>query len=418
MCSLYHVGVVAAGAACDDTLLYLKLAVLGHLIEKCEVRSALSHLVCSLLGLAQNVCQVLIEIVDLVSIGRMERKRDHGLDGGQIDLHAAVIVSYLCRIQLLERLASVMLLQEGLGVCIGSPDGGQTGGLGGHNVDAVPVVCGHGGYARSDELHYLVLHIAVLVDSTADSQGNVVGSNEGLGLAGQIDGNNARISHIVGLLQELLGQLTAALTDGHGAQCTVTGVGIGAQDHLAAAGKLLTHELVADCDMLGNEKSAVLLGSGETEVVVIIIDGTAYRAERVVTAGEHVGKRELLHAGCSGCLNDAHEGDVMRNHGIELDAELGHILALIVGLHDTVGDGALLCLCRICLHTAELLYLCSLLLGNQLRAVHQIHTAVMQLDHNLPPYALTAHPLGCADLPLASPVYVIPSSLQGIVFVI
>ena len=71
-----------------------------------------------------------------------------------------------------------MLLQECLGVCIGSPDGGQAGGLGGHNVHAVTVVSGHGGNARSNELHYFILNIAILIYCCADCQRNIVRSNE------------------------------------------------------------------------------------------------------------------------------------------------------------------------------------------------------------------------------------------------
>ena len=77
-----------------------------------------------------------------------------------------------------------MLLQECPGVIIGSPDGGQAGGLGGHNIHAITVVSSHGRNAWSDELHYFILYIAILVNSSADSQCDIVRSNERLRFSG------------------------------------------------------------------------------------------------------------------------------------------------------------------------------------------------------------------------------------------
>ena len=71
-----------------------------------------------------------------------------------------------------------MLLQECLGVIIGSPDRGQTGGLGGHSIHKVTVVSSHRRNARSNELHYFILYIAIFINSAADSQRNIVRSNE------------------------------------------------------------------------------------------------------------------------------------------------------------------------------------------------------------------------------------------------
>ncbi len=71
---------------------------------------------------------------------------------------------------------------------------------------------------------------------------------------------------------------------------------VGTEQHLAAAGHDLTGILMDDCLMRGYEHSAVLLGSCQTENVVIFIDGSAYCAKRVVAAGKSVIKRELGHA--------------------------------------------------------------------------------------------------------------------------
>ena len=271
---LDDIGIITACTAGDDALLHLETVICGDLVEEGEVGSALGDLLRFLLGRAEDVLKVIIELADLVGVGRMERKGDHRADAGKIDLDAAVIVCDVCRIQLLKLSASVMLAEERLRGRIGSPDGGQAGGLRRHDINTVPVIRGHAGYARAHELHYLILDIAVLEDRALDRECNIVWADEWLWLAGEVDGHHARISDVIGLLEELLAELSAALTDRHGTEGTVAGVGIGAEDHLAAAGEVLTHELMTYGDVRWNIDSAVLLCCRKTEVVVVIIDRT------------------------------------------------------------------------------------------------------------------------------------------------
>ena len=86
------------------------------------------------------------------------------------------------------------------------------------------------------------------------------------------------IGDVIGLAQQLTGQLGAALADGHTAVSTVPGVGVRTQNHLAGGGVPLTHVGVDDGLMGGDKLAAVLLGSGQAEVVVVLVDGAAYRA--------------------------------------------------------------------------------------------------------------------------------------------
>ena len=276
---LDDIGIVTACTAGDDALLYLETVIRGDLIEEGEVGSALCDLLGFLLGRTEDVLEVIIELADLVCVRRMERKRDHRTDAGKIDLDAAVIVCDICRIQLLKLCTSVMLVKERLRCGIGSPDGGQAGGLGGHDIDAVSIIGGHAGYARAHELHYLILHITVLENRALDRKCDIVRTDEWLWLTGEVDGYHARISDVIGLLEELLTELSATLTDRHGTEGTITGMGIGAEDHLSAAGEVLTHELMTYSDMRWNVDSAVLLCSGESEVVVVVIDRTTDCAE-------------------------------------------------------------------------------------------------------------------------------------------
>ena len=69
-----------------------------------------------------------------------------------------------------------------LGLLVGHPDGRPAGGLGGHDVDGVAELDGQICHAGADELHDLVLDVAVLVDSAADAQATSWGPMPARGL--------------------------------------------------------------------------------------------------------------------------------------------------------------------------------------------------------------------------------------------
>ena len=179
---------------------------------------------------------------------------------------------------------------------------------------------------------------------------------------------------VPGVLQKLLHQFAAAFADTHVAQGAVAGVGVGAQDHVAAgregfAGILMDNRLVRrDID------TAVLLCGGEAEHVVVLIDGAAHRAQGVVAVGHGIRNREFLETAGARRLDDAHIRDVVGNHRIKTDT---HFLALgavdVVGTEDSVGDGVFAGLvrrrqaCRV---------------GNDRLPVQEIHTVRNQFYHN------------------------------------
>ena len=374
----------AAGAAADDALLHLELAVL-HLVQQGVGGPALADLLRGLLRLPEDVGEVLLQLIDGVGVGGVEGQRNHGLDGGEVDLHAAVVIGHLAGLQLLVIAAAAMLGEPGLGVAVGLPDGGKAGGLGGHHVHAVAVVGVHRGHAGADKLHDLVLHIAVGVHGLADGQGDVVGAHPGLGLAGEVDGHHLWIGAVPGVAQDLLIQLAAALAHGHGAQSAVAGVAVAAQNHLAAAGVHLPHILVDDRHVGGHVDTAVLLGGGEAEHVVVLVDSAAHRAQGVVAAGEHIGHGELLHARGPGRLDDAHIGDVVGGQGVKADLQGGGVTAVVVGLQNAVGDGGFLGL----LGGGVLQAGVPLGLGSRHQlAVHQVYAAFVKLYHGNPSFSL------------------------------
>ena len=257
--SLDHGVVVAARAAGDNALLHVQLAI-DDLVEQAKVRLALADLGGLELHLMQDVLEVLVELVDLEAVGRMERQRDHGLDARQVDLDATVVVGDIGGLELAVVVAAAVHGQKCVCVLVGSPDARQAGGLGGHYVDAVAVVGRHARNTRTHELHDLILDVALGKDGTDDGERHVMRADAGTRGAHEVNGNDAGIGNVVGVAQQLLCQLAAALAHGHGAQGAVAGVRVGAQDHLAATGEVLTHKGVDDGDVRRDEDAAVLLG--------------------------------------------------------------------------------------------------------------------------------------------------------------
>lgn len=77
----------------------------------------------------------------------------------------------------------------------------------------------------------------------------------------------------------------------------------------------------------------------QPEQVVVLVDGSAHRAQGIVAVGEHVGQRKPLHPRSPGCLDHPHEGDVVGGHGVEFEPETVHVAGCVVGFEDVVGDG-------------------------------------------------------------------------------
>ena len=197
--------------------------------------------------------------------------------------------------------------------------------------------------------------------------------------AREVDGNDAGIGDIVGVAQQLLCQLAAALAHGHGTQGTIAGVRVGTQDHLAAAREVLTHKGMDDRDMGRNEDAAVLFGSREAKDVVVLVDGAAHGAQRVMAVGEHVGQRELLHARSARRLDNADEGNVVARHGVEADLERLGVARRVMCLKNRISDGAALGVLGRLRNAA----LSSLGRGHNLAATAQVDAVLVQLDHSV-----------------------------------
>ena len=356
----------------------MQLAV-NDLVEQAKVRLALADLGCLELDLVQDVLEILVELVDLKAVGRMERQGDHGLDARQIDLDAAVVVGDIGGLELAIVVAAAVHGQKRVRVLVGGPNGGKAGGLGGHDVDAVAVVGRHARDAGAHELHDLVLNVALGEDGADDGERHVVRTDAGTRGTREVDGHDTGIGDVVGIAQQLLGQLAAALAHGHGAQGAVAGVRVGAQDHLAATGEVLAHKGVDDRDVRRDENAAVLFGGRKAKDVVVLVDGATHGAQRVVAIGEHVGQRELLHARSARRLDNADEGDVVARHGVEADLECLGVARRVMCLKNRISDGAALGILGRLRNTA----LGSLGRGHDLVAVAQVDAVLVQLDHTV-----------------------------------
>ena len=157
----------------------------------------------------------------------------------------------------------------------------------------------------------------------------------------QINGDHLGPLDIVGMAQELLHQFRTSFPDGHGAEGPVPGVAVGPQDHLPAAGHPFPHVFMDDGHMGRYIKAPEPLHRRQAEDMVVLVDGAPYGGQAVVAVGQDVGNGEMVQAAGNGRLDDPHIGDVMAGKSIELQMEVFHPAALLVGFHHLIGQGLL-----------------------------------------------------------------------------
>ena len=316
----------------------------------------------------------------------MERQRNHRLHRTHIHIYHSVIISYFRRIQLSVLFSSSVQGKECLCILIRLPDRRQAGSLCGHHVNAVAEIRGHGSNPRTYKFHHLILHITALVHGSDDSQGNILRSYSRRRLSVQIDGYHSRIIHIIGVTQKLLNQFSAAFPDCHGSQSAIAGMAVRTQNHLTAAGHHLPHILVNNSNMRRYEDPAVLFTGRQTEHMIILIDGTSHRTQRVMAVSQHIGQREALHPGCLCRLNNPHKGNVMTRHRIETDPQLLHVPGGIMRFQNRIGNRPLPRRLLVCFLTRQGYYLCRFTFRHQLGSVYQKCTALIQFYHiDFPP---------------------------------
>ena len=93
------------------------------------------------------------------------------------------------------------------------------------------------------------------------------------------------------------------------------------KDHAPAACHHLTRVLMDDRHVRRHVDAAVSVRGGPAEEMVVFVDGPAHGAKAVVAVGERVRQGKALQAACARRLDDAHEGDVVGEHGVEFDMQ-------------------------------------------------------------------------------------------------
>ena len=345
---LINAVVKTACTACNDTLIHTQLSILDLAAQvKADVLAA-DELLHILFAGVEDILKVCVQFFNGECIGGVHGQCDHRADRRQIHFHHAVIVGQIRRGQLFIVGSAAVHSKEAMGDLVCLPDGGQAGGLGGHRIDGIAGILTQGRNAGANELHDLVLDVAALEQLAHQCDRHIVGAAACGQRAGEVDGHDARAGNIICAAQQLLCQLAAALANGHGAQSAIAGVGVGAQDHFAAARKLFAHVLMDDCKVRGHKDAAVLFSSGQSKAVVILVDRAAHSAQAVVAVGKHIRNGEFLQTGCAGRLDNANKGDVMAGHGVKLDLQVIGIAAGVMGLQNAVGHGTGLCVCNGC----------------------------------------------------------------------
>ena len=104
----------------------------------------------------------------------MERHGDHRLNGRQIDLDHTVVVSHFTRIEFLIISRTAVDIKEVLHFIISLPDGRQACGLGSHDIYTDTEISGKSCHTGADELHDLILYIAVSENRANDGQCHVL----------------------------------------------------------------------------------------------------------------------------------------------------------------------------------------------------------------------------------------------------
>ena len=285
----------------------------------------------------QIAMRIRLQLADGYCVGRMERQSDHRLDLGQIQLHHVIVVSPLLRLQGEVLIATTVIIQVGLCLAIGGPNGGQAGGLGRHDIDADALVHGQSTYTGTGEFQDHVFNGAKQIFT--HQKGHIVRADTFSKAAGHIDQHDLWFGDVVGISQQLFDQFGSALAHGDRAQSAVAGVAVRTKDHFAAAGHSLSGILVDDCLTGRYVNSAVFFGSRQAEYMVVLVDRPANRAQTVMAVGQHVGKRKRFHAASPSRLNDAHVGDIVRKHPVKMDMERIPVVltTVIVTVQDPVG---------------------------------------------------------------------------------
>ena len=125
--------------------------------------------------------------------------------------------------------------------------------------------------------------------------------------------------------------------------------------------------------------AAIFLGTGQSKHVVIFVDRSPYRTQRIVAVGQHIGDGEFLKPGRPRRLDDPYEGNIVRRQLIKFDLKLFHVPGSIMRLQNPVSHRILRRILTgyLLSGTGSRLF-CSF---HDLASVQKINTTVVQFYH-------------------------------------
>ena len=131
--------------------------------------------------------------------------------------------------------------------------------------------------------------------------------------------------------------------------------------------------------MWRNIDSAVFLGTCQSKHMIVLINRSPYRTQRIMTIRQYIRHREFLKAGSSCCLDNSNKRNIMGRQFIKFNLQAFHISGCIMVSQNTI------CHCLFCGfipgNRPASLTLCFFYIFYNFSAIHKIDTFVIQFHH-------------------------------------
>ena len=310
--------------SCDNTLVGYHLTI-HNLVNKTYIYLIAKTFLGIFLHLTQDFCGILLQLMNGVSIRWVEWQGNHTLLRTEVDTNHSIIISHITRLQFLIILWAIMNLIMVFHLVIGNPNTTQASSLSSHDVNTVTEVDRQLFHTRTSKLQYFVFHKAIIEDSLYQRDGNIVRTNTTTWFAFQPYKHYLWRIDVPSIAKQLFYQFASTFTNTHVSKRTITCVGIRTKNHVSALHHCLTCILVNHGLISRNIDTTIFLGSRQSKYMVVFIDSTTYRTQRVVAVSHSVRKRELFQSTGTCRLDDSHISNVVRHHRIKANA---HFLTL------------------------------------------------------------------------------------------
>ena len=224
----------------------------------------------------------LLKFTDRHCIARMERQCNHTFYTGKINLDQSIIVRPCLRLHFAVSVTASVTYQKFFCLFISTPDTGKCCTLGCHDINSHSVFHAQIEYPVSDKLQYLILIKVILEGCRNQGKRYILRSYTRSWRSGELHSQNRRISNIISTAKQLFRYFTAAFSNSHCAKCTIAGMTVRTKDHSAAACHHLTHILMKHRPVWRDKNTAIFFRVSKAEYMIILIDRSPHRTERMV----------------------------------------------------------------------------------------------------------------------------------------